>query len=363
MSGTLRDRICRLIEIGGPLSLADYMHLALAEPSCGYYATRPAIGAAGDFVTAPEISQMFGELIGLWCVDAWRKLGRPSPFCLAEAGPGRGTLIADLVRAAAIDPAFLKAARIVLVETSPAMRDLQRKALGPFALPHPPQWIDNLDRLPAMPLILVANEFLDALPLRQFVKRNNAWHEIGVGLNDRGVLGRVVLPGIADPALLPAAAAGEPEGSVFEISPAREAAIATLAGHAASHSGAVLLIDYGHLESGFGDTFQAVRDHRPADPFTDPGTADLTSHVDFAALSRAAADDGIRCILSATQGEFLVSMGLLERAGRLGAESSMETRKAISDAVERLASPRAMGELFKVLAFASPAIDLAGFPQ
>lgn len=360
----LARRLRRLIAAHGPISLAEYMQACLADPEHGYYARRETIGIEGDFITAPEISQIFGELIGIWCVETWRRLGRPSPFALVEAGPGRGTLMRDCLRAAAIDRGFCDAARVVLVETSSAMREHQTGMLEhAITTGVTVSWTANLDNLPVMPVILLANEFLDALPFRQYVKRGPLWHEAGIGTGSQeggDRFERQLLAANADPSILPSGAADEPDGAVFEHAPAREAAIRQMASYLIAHGGAALIIDYGHTISGFGDTFQAVAGHRHADPFERPGEQDLTSHVDFARLGEAARAEGIANCRFATQGEFLLAMGLLERAGALGADMDAEGRNAISEAVERLAGPKAMGTLFKVMGFSHPPLDLPG---
>lgn len=349
--GDLRQRIARLINATGPISLAEYMHMAMADPVEGYYARREAIGADGDFVTAPEVSQMFGELIGVWCVGAWQALGSPRRFILAEAGPGRGTLMADLLRAGAKAPGFLDSASVRLIETSAAMRGRQKDLLAA----HAPRlgWVDRLEDVEKGPLILVANEFLDALPVRQFVKAGTTWRERSIGLGSDGSFVSMLGSAVADLGILPAGSEFEPEGSVFEWAPAREAWAETLSHRIQDTAGAALLIDYGHARSGFGDTFQAVRGHKRADPFSEPGMADLTSHVDFEAMTAAIARGGAMASQTLTQGDFLLAMGLLERATALGTPLDEPGRDAIRNAVERLAAPGQMGGLFKVLAMAA----------
>lgn len=348
----LERRIARLVEAGGPMSLADYMHLAMADPVHGYYASRTAIGAGGDFVTAPEVSQMFGELVGVWCASVWLAAGSPAPFVLAEIGPGKGTLMADLLRATARVPGFHEAARVRLVETSPAMRAAQQQALACFGLDI--GWRLTMDELDAHPLLLVANEFLDVLPVRQYVKAGGAWRERCVVAGDDGRLSTVLGAGVVDPALLPAGHRDEPDGAVFEHAPAREAWAAQLAEKLGERGGAALLIDYGHGASGFGDTFQAMRGHAAADPFEEPGKADLTAHVDFARLAEAVTAAGALASQVRTQGDFLLAMGLAERAGRLGRGKSAEEQTRIRLQAERLALPDQMGSLFKTMALCAP---------
>jgi SAM-dependent MidA family methyltransferase len=341
----LHERIVRLIEANGPLPLAEYMHLCLADPAQGYYARIPEIGARGDFVTAPEVSQMFGELIGVWCVAMWRAVGSPRRFVLAEAGPGNGTLLADLLRAARRFEGFAEAADVCLIETGMALAARQRALLAPL---HPRlTWARDLSALPQGPLVFIANEFLDALPVRQYVKSAGLWRERCVGLESGGALCWRLGPRLAP--VLPAGNEVEPDGAVFEHAPARESFVATLAGRLAGDGGAALLIDYGHAESGFGDTFQAVRNHRFADPLDAPGAADLTSHVDFAAIARAAMARAIAVSPVTSQGEFLSAMGMEKRARAL-ARADPAAEPHIRAAATRLVSPDAMGALFKVLA-------------
>lgn len=348
----LAGRIARLIAASGPIPLAEYMHMAMADPQYGYYANRQALGAAGDFVTAPEVSQIFGELIGVWCASLWRAAGCPSPFILAEAGPGRGTLMADLLRATSRMTDFRRAARIRLIETSPLMIEAQKRALA--GIEADIGWVGALSQLGEGPLIFIANEFLDVLPTRQYVKSGPVWRERMVALSDSGALSPVLGPGFADPAWLPAGHEQEGDGAVFERSPSREAFVETLALRLGETGGAGLLIDYGHARSGFGDTFQAMRAHAAADPFSAPGEADLTTHVDFASLAGAAAAGGASASRIASQGEFLLSMGLRERAASLSAGKSPEQQAQIVAAAQRLAGPQEMGALFKVFALAAP---------
>ena len=359
MSEGLLARIKRQIALQGPLSVGEYMGLCLGDAQAGYYTTATPFGAKGDFITAPEVSQMFGELIGVWCVAMWRRCGAPAPFSLVEFGPGRGTLMADLLRAAATDSEFSTAARPVLVETSWNLRDIQHQTLGAWA--DETLWLDSMDQLDGRPALFIGNEFLDALPFRQYVKSGNRWQERMIGLvHDE--LALVIGASLADPSCLPREHRRQPDGTIFEIAPAREAVVETVARHVAAHGGAGLMIDYGHTDPGFGDTFQAVSAHRFADPLGQPGRRDLTSHVDFSALGRRiAAIDGVTSLIT-TQGAFLLAMGLIERAGALGHGKPAGQQEAIRSAVERLAGADQMGALFKVLAIASPDVAVAGFP-
>ncbi len=355
---SLEEKIRRLIAAVGPISVADYMSLVLSDPEHGYYTTRTSIGLNGDFITAPEISQMFGELIGIWCVAAYEALGRPPKVTLAELGPGRGTLMADLLRAGRVDPGFIRAAEVHLVEISPELRRRQEAGLTGFASP---VWHDRVDDLPDGPLIIIANEFFDALPVRQFVRTERGWRERVVGLDDAGKLAFGIGAAAPDPALLPLGASEAPVGAVAEINRPAEAIIGTLAHRLVQHGGAALIFDYGHVRSGFGETLQAVRAHHYAEPLREPGECDLTAHVDFDRLGRAAAAEGVAVLGPVTQGDFLIAMGLTERAGALGAGRSEAEQADIVAAVERLAGPEEMGTLFKAMAVTHPLMELPGF--
>ncbi len=355
----LGDKIAALIQATGPISVAEYMTICLLDPDDGYYTTREPFGTAGDFVTAPEISQMFGELVAVWLVQAWQASGRPRPVTIAEIGPGRGTLMKDMARTIArIAPDLAGSAGFALVEASPRLADIQRRTLGETALPF--SWHASPDTLPDQPLFIVGNEIFDALPFRQFVKQQGRWLERAIGLGDGGLrfgIGAATL----SPRELPPEAAAAPDGAILEIAPAREALAATLAERIALRGGAGLFFDYGHLDPGFGDTFQAVGNHRSEDVLARPGQADLTSHVDFSALAAAVRSRGLAA-RTMTQGDFLIAMGLLERAGRLGERADDDRRRRITADVERLAGPDQMGDLFKVLAMMPEGITLAPFP-
>jgi NADH dehydrogenase [ubiquinone] 1 alpha subcomplex assembly factor 7 len=349
----LAEKLIRRIGASGPLTVAEYMDACLGDPEHGYYMTRDPFGTHGDFITAPEISQMFGELIGLWAVTVWQAMGAPSRFRLIELGPGRGTLMADALRAAQLVPAFAQAADIRLVETSPVLREAQRRmlsALAPGAV-----WESGIDTVLAQgaPAIVIANEFLDALPIRQFVRLPAGWHERCVGVDTGGRLVFLTAVDAAPDGSLPPALADAPEGSLIETSPAREGAVAMIAGHMAREGGYALFIDYGHDHSAPGDTLQAVRGHGFDDPLAHPGEADLTAHVDFAAAARAAREAGAAAHGPVPQGVFLERLGLTARAARLG-DSAPDRRAEIEAAHHRLAAPEEMGTLFRVLAVGAP---------
>ncbi|MGI9400433.1 MAG: class I SAM-dependent methyltransferase [Rhizobiaceae bacterium] len=348
----LGKRIAAMIRESGPMSVAEYMHICLNDPRHGYYTQQKAIGREGDFITAPEISQMFGELVGIWCIAIWQAMGRPNEFVLAEVGPGKGTLMADLLRVTSNYPDFSKGVKIRLIETSPAMIDFQKTKLNAYS--GNLEWRNRLEDVDGLPMILVANEFLDVLPFRQFIKTSSGWLEHCVGLAGEDGLGWVTGTALPDLQKLPDAAKSVPDGSVHEISPAREAWIQILSERLAEHGGAALLIDYGYDKPGFGGTFQAVKDHKSVNPLAEPGLADLTGHVDFAALRDMAESSGIHTSLIMAQGEFLQLMGLAERAGALGADKSPEQQNDIRSQAERLVQPEQMGDLFKILALISP---------
>ena len=336
------------IRRAGPISTARFMALALAHPTLGYYARHDPLGAAGDFVTAPEISQVFGELVGLWLARAWSDLGRPDPCLLVELGPGRGTLMADLLRAAAQVPGFRASLRLHLVETSERSRDLQRARLAGEAV----QWHGALDHVPPEPMLLVANEFLDALPVHQLMATGRGWVERVVD-----VAGRELVFGLSErPSDL---ARGLPDsatvlGQIAEVSPLRSEIAAAIGGRLAADGGVALLIDYGAWAEVTGDTLQAVRDHAPWPVLAAPGEADLSSHVDFRALAEAACDAGAAVYGPVAQGPFLRAMGIDLRIARLLERATPGQRRQLRAALFRLTDGGAMGELFKVLALAGP---------
>lgn len=353
---TLAAKLIRRIETDGPISVSEFMTACLADPEHGYYTRHDPLGRSGDFITAPEISQIFGELIGIWCLAAWQAMGSPDRFVLAELGPGRGTLMADALRAARLRPGFGDAATIALVEINEGLKTAQRTALQDLATPI---WVDRPDALPSGPLIVIANEFFDALPIRQFVRTDKGWAERMVGLGDNGSLAFGLQP-LPELGFSPPADGNVPEGAVYEACPSATAITAALSERIAHDGGAALFIDYGHAEPGFGDTLQAVRSHRYDDPLAHPGRADLTAHVDFAALARAASGGSeVRPVID--QATFLERMGIDIRAETLARGQDEPTQSAIASAVERLAGTDQMGRLFKAFAFASKGINLPAF--
>ncbi|MBM3566409.1 MAG: class I SAM-dependent methyltransferase [Alphaproteobacteria bacterium] len=353
---SLAEHLRRRIAAKGPLSLAEFMGEALVHPTLGYYVTRDPLGARGDFITAPEVSQMFGEMIGLWAAVQWQAMGSPDPVRLVELGPGRGTLMADALHAARLVPGFTAAARIHLVEISPALRARQRETLAARAQDVPVEWHDWFGDVAEGPLLVLANEFFDALPIRQFVRTPGGWRErlVDAAADGRFVFAytdpcRPVVPPSWDDVL------GEvPEDGIVEVSPLAAAIAEMIGERIAAAGGAALIVDYGHPRSAPGDTLQAVRDHAPDDPLAQPGEADLTAHVDFAQLAHAGVRGGARAVGPVGQGAFLKQLGIDARAAALMQNAAPDVARDIKLAHHRLVSPDAMGALFKVLAFVHP---------
>lgn len=347
----LKDRIRR----SGPLSVADYME-ACAN---AYYARGDVFGAGGDFITAPEISQTFGEIVGLWCAVTWQALGAPKTFRLIECGPGRGTLMADALRAARRVPGFRDAARVHLVERSARLREMQRAALKGELV----TWHDDIEDVPVGVCIVLANEFLDALPVRQWEKTERVWIERAVALDNAGDLH--FTHGTARDLDIPLAiSADAAPGAIFETSPASIGWTRSLAARLTDHGGAALVIDYGHTATAIGDTLQAVKAHRYHSALADPGAVDITAHVDFEAIATAAREMGAKVFGPVPQGAWLTRLGITVRAAQLAAGKDEAQAKTIQGAVNRLIAPDAMGLLFKVLAFTHPALAACeGFAQ
>lgn len=354
----LGQSLIRRIARTGPINLADYMQTCLLDPDHGYYATRDPFGTAGDFITAPEISQMFGEMVGLWLAQTWMDQGAPSSFCLVELGPGRGTLMADILRATARVPGFHAAARVTLIEASATLRTVQRATLaGRDVL-----WLDDISALPQAPVFVIANEFFDALPIRQFQRAAGGWRERLIGLGDAPGTGETGdetgdgpralawgLGGPVAPESLSHRLRDTSDGDIVEICSAG-AAIAAGLGHAiAREGGAALFVDYGGWHS-LGDTFQALKAHAPVDPLAEPGEADLTAHVDFEALARAGEAAGARAAPLVSQGVFLERLGITQRARALAQKLSGNPLKEHIAAHRRLTHPDEMGQVFKTLA-------------
>lgn len=338
---SLRDLLMHQIRAQGPMRIDEYMNACLLHPQHGYYTTRTPFGTAGDFITAPEISQMFGELIGLALAQTWTDQGTPARFTLAELGPGRGTLMSDALRAASKVSGFLQAAEVVLLEASPALRAVQADTLHAYA----PRWIERLEELPEQPTFCIANEFFDALPIRQFIREGTRWRERQIGVQE-GSLVFGLGPAQPQPAL-----AHRLEdtrgGDLIEECATATPILAMLSARIAAHGGAALVFDYGDWRS-LGDTLQAVENHAPTDPLADPGHADLTAHVDFEALLRAVPP----CTASriTPQGVFLERLGITARAQALAQTLHGTALARHVAAHRRLTHPQEMGNLFKTFA-------------
>jgi SAM-dependent MidA family methyltransferase len=355
--GSLKARLAREIALTGPMTVADYVTRCLHDPQGGYYATRPDLGEAGDFVTAPLISQMFGELIGLWAVEVWQRLGAPERVRLVEVGPGDGTLMSDALRAARLAPEFLSAAELILIEPSRPLREAQARRLGQ-ADPLP-RWVSSLAAIERdAPVILIANEVLDCMPARQFVRTETGWAERRVGVTDAGdllfgltaITGGFTRPGFA---VAP--------GELFEVSEQQSAFGRDLANLVAETSGAALLIDYGRDRAGPGDTLQALRRHAKVDPLVGPGLADVTQWADFPAVLEAAIQAGADVTGCLAQGDFLRRLGIEARADRL-MSARPKAAQVIARQLGRLTADDQMGTLFKATAIFSPrSLNVPGF--
>jgi SAM-dependent MidA family methyltransferase len=348
----LETMLRRRIKLTGPISVAEYMAQCLFHPEHGYYTTREPFGAQGDFTTSPEISQMFGEIIAAWWLASRDAIGMPS-MQLGEIGPGRGTLMDDMLRtigklARALPP-------VHMIEASPRLAATQQALLSRHTAEV--TWHPGISSLPTMPLGIIANELFDALPIRQFEKTSAGWLERMIHIDDEDALSFILSHNELDAALLPARRQTAPIGSLFEFAPARLAMLQTIAGHLISHGGFALLIDYGHARSGLGDTLQAVRAHQYVSIFDQPGESDITSHVDFEGLAKAARASRLFTTQIMSQGQFLISAGIDQRAAQLAAIAGAGTAQSIKAALDRLTSKDKMGQLFKVLAVSSRPFD------
>jgi SAM-dependent MidA family methyltransferase len=365
---SLKARIAGLIAAQGPIGVAQYMTMALHDPEAGYYATRDPFGKKGDFITAPEVSQMFGEMLGLWLAQAWEEQGCPKRPVLMELGPGRGTLMTDMLRALKAAPDFLADMDVVLVEASPHLRTVQEKLLKGSGARI--AWRGQFEAEAGRPLFLVANEFFDALPIRQYVKTPRGWCERMVTQKDGG-LDFALAPAPVPSALIPESRAGAPEGGVYETAPAGVALGEAIAGHVAAYGGAALLVDYGYdqlsfgKDGGHGETLQAVRGHAFVPLLEAPGEADLSAHVDFAALGEAGRRGGAGVHGPLAQGALLATLGIAARAQSLAARNPASLPD-LTAALTRLTGAEAMGTLFKAMAFlpgaavTAPGFDSAG---
>jgi NADH dehydrogenase [ubiquinone] 1 alpha subcomplex assembly factor 7 len=358
-AGELTERLVRHIRAQGPMTVAAFMAMALHDPRGGYYARRQPLGAAGDFITAPEISQIFGELIGLWCADLWQRMGRPDPVIVAELGPGRGVLMADLLRAASGIAGFCQAMRLHLVETSPVLRAEQAARLSAAA----PTWHAELGGLPEAPLLLIANEFLDALPIRQLVRGHDHWAERLVAVDPDGRLCFTVAAESPTLSLLvPPPRRDAATGTIVELCPAAAALAAAVAERLSHHRGAALFVDYGYANAAPGSTLAAIGVHQAAGLLDAPGTADLSAHVDFAAFAAAARAGGADVYGPASQGDFLTALGAELRLAALLRRAMPGQHAALETGLRRLLDPAEMGTLFKTLAVTSSGLPApAGF--
>ncbi len=343
----LSDEIKSIIAAEGPMSFERFMELALAHPEHGYYMNRDPFGASGDFTTAPEISQMFGELVGLWSAEVWREMGSPNPLRLIELGPGRGTLMSDALRAARLVPEFRDALDVTLVETSPKLAQIQYETLASCGVGI--AWQPAFSEAPPGPAIVIANEFLDALPVRQYVYNNGRWRERLVKVNAAGELAFGVSSDYEPYIVAP----GE-EGDILEVNPASHRLMFELAARMAKQGGVALFVDYGHRATGVGDTLQALRNHRYVSPLAEPGEADITAHVDFSAMARSARAAGAAVYGPIDQGDFLTALGIDARTQAL-CERSPARADEFEEARRRLVgkSTGEMGALFKAMAVAS----------
>jgi SAM-dependent MidA family methyltransferase len=356
----LLSEIRKLIKSSGPMPVWRYMQLCLMHPQHGYYVSRDPLGREGDFTTAPEVSQMFGELLGLWAASVWRAIGQPPLLRLIELGPGRGTMMADALRALRVLPPLYQSLTIHMVEVNPVLRDKQRLTLSGV---RNITWHDTIDDIVDGPAVIFANEFFDVLPIHQMVKQETGWHERVVELdkNETLVFSAAPEPTPRFEVTLPPLVRAAPVGAVFEWRP--DAEIMKVAKRVRDQDGAAVIIDYGHMRSDAGDTFQAIARHSFTDPLKNPGQADVTAHVDFQALSRAAEDLGARVHGPVTQGDFLKRLGIESRAATLMAKADHEVSADISAALKRLTDSGrgGMGSMFKVLGISQPdLISLAG---
>lgn len=352
---TLTDRLVALIAQNGPITVAQYMTSALYDPLNGYYSMRAGllesgVGADGDFITAPEASQMFGELVGLWCAQEWMTLGAPAPFNLVELGPGAGTLMADAWRATKIVPGFHAAATLQLVEIGAHLKQRQAEALAKVGAT--PTWIPHLNEAPDAPTLIVANEFLDCLPIRQFFRLEGRWRERLVGVKDGALAFGFSPEPLPDESVIPPALHGAPDGAIAEVAAALPAFVTTLARRFAQAPGRALLIDYGAAETTGGDTLQAVRKHKRVDVLDTPGSADLTAHVDFPRLVSLAREAGLAVDGPAPQGAWLEALGVRERTAMLS-KARPDKADGIAAQLHRLTGADEMGLHFNAVCLSS----------
>ena len=360
----LKDRIIAHIKASGPMSVASYMSWCLLDPTQGYYPTRDPLGIDGDFITAPEISQMFGEVLGLWLINAWRDMGKPATLQLVEYGPGRGVMMSDMLRTARLDKDFFAALNVNLIEMSSALEGKQAEVLMNGGVPV--NWVKCLEDVPPGPTIVVGNEYLDCLPVRQLIMKDRfkgaaGWHERMVDVNPDNPSKLIFSISEApiseiDQALLPANIPDVKDGDLLEINPGLGQIVETLRKRFAAHPGAALFIDYGPAETELGDTFQALKKHEKVYPLDEPGHADLTARVDFAALREWADKAGLASYGPCPQGQFLSRLGVEVRAVSLS-KSSPKSKEKIARQLHRLTDVNDMGTLFKAMAIQSPDLN------
>ena len=349
----LEDRLIELIRDHGPIQVGEFMTDALIHPQHGYYSTQTALGSGGDFTTSPEISQIFGELVGSWLVHAWEESGAPSSFNLVELGPGRGTLMSDILRVAKVRPNFLSGVHVYMIEASGRMRYAQKRLLADRGVRI--TWADRLEDVPPGPMLLIANEYFDCLPIRQFVRSSEdsqrPWRERLVGVTDEAEPRLQFVLSEQAYADMPGVPSGAQTNSIFETCAPAGETIAEISRRYQEHKGRALIIDYGHGRAGFGDTLQAMKAHQYVPVLEQPGLADVTAHVDFAALARRARMTDVRADGPIRQADFLKRLGLNVRLDAIEKSISDEGKKeAIRSGARRLVDPKGMGDLFKVLA-------------
>ena len=359
----LLSRLTRQIKAEGPISVAEYMTLCLLDPVDGYYPTRDPLGSDGDFITAPEISQMFGEVIGLWCIQSWKDMGSPERVELIELGPGRGIMMSDILRAGQLDKGFINAVRVSLIEASAALEAVQGRSLT--NAPCPVSWAGDLSKVEAGPSILIGTEFLDCLPIRQFIQKDRfadraGWQERMVMLDSEDRLSFGIAPIAISETLqdtLPSGQEDAKNDELIETCPAALQILDQIKARFEAHAGRALFIDYGPEATEFGDTLQALKRHEKVGVFSDPGNTDLTARVDFAALGEIASGLSLKATLPVTQREFLSKLGLEMRAVALS-RAKPESKEKIARQLHRLTDNGEMGELFKAICFQSDGLDL-----
>lgn len=352
----LEQQLKSYIAAKGPISTRAYMEACLYDPQHGYYREGNPIGSDGDFITAPEISQMFGEMISIWCVLTWQAMGQPVPLQLVELGPGRGTLMSDILRSLSkIHPQF-ETISVHMVERSSTLRDQQVQNLAGYDVPK--FWYDNLADVPLYPTILIGNEFLDCLPIRQFIKTDKNWHERVVGLNEAGELCFMVGSEVPGGMIIPSKLVDAEAGSIFEFCPDFSTVMQDVHRLADAHPTAALFIDYGFEGPKIGESLQAVKDHQTVSPFMLPGEVDLTAHVDFTALVALAVAHGLRAFGPRDQGAFLSQLGIGARAEILVQRATDDQAEKLASDVVRLVAPENMGALFKAVTLTSRGVDV-----